>query len=408
MITLKQSFFSSLVYLLIIAVLGFFLRSFTADLLSLDFIKEYKYVVHAHSHIALLGWVYLGLTSFIVYFYTPIQAVQNHYHKIFWATQVCLIGMLIFFPIQGYAFFSILFSTLFLIVSYVFLGFIVKHVDTQHKTKNSFILIKHSLFYMVLSSIGPWVLGGIMSTLGKESVWYKLSIYFYLHFQYNAWFLLAIIGLVYFVLERENTSIAKNSISTFLYFFHSGVILTFFIYCLWANSDGSLYILSNLGSLLLGLSFLVLWKSIRQYLKAFYQKLSASHKCIIGFIVFAFLMKYILQTLSGIPYFADIVATNLDLVIGYLHWYFLGVVSLFLLFFASYLGWIRLSNLSLVLYFIAFVSTEFLIFYRAGIIAFQWPFLPDLNLYLAVGSLFFSLAVIVIFLETFWIKSKQI
>ena len=396
----KQQFLYALLYFLITAVLGFLLRLEATDFSS-DLIRTYRYVVHAHSHIALLGWVYLGLTSFILHFYLPKKAIQNHFQKIFWATQVCLVGMLIFFPIQGYALFSIIFSTLFLIVSYVFFRFVLKHVSAELKTKKSFILIKHALFYMVLSSIGPWALGGIMTTLGNQSVWYKLAIYFYLHFQYNAWFVLAMIGLLCFVLEKSNFSIKDSEFSKFLYLFHAGVILTFFLSCLWASSHWSLYVLSNLGSLLLGLSFFVLWKSIQQPLKIFYQKLSPSLRYIVGFIAFAFLAKYLLQTLSGIPYFAKIISINLDVVIGYLHWYFLGVVSLFVLFLASYFGWVKLSKLSLVLYFIAFVSTEFLIFYRAGMVAFRWPFLPDLNLYLATGSMFFGLAVILIVVETF-------
>jgi len=400
MVKPKQQFLYALMYFLITAVLGFLLRLEGTNF-SFDLIKDYRYVVHAHSHIALLGWVYLGLTSFIVHFYIPQQPIQNHYLKIFWATQVCLLGMLIFFPIQGYALFSIIFSTLFLVVSYVFFGFVLKHVDAELKTQKSFILIKHALFYMVLSSIGPWALGGIMTTLGNGSVWYKLAIYFYLHFQYNAWFVLAMIGVLCFVLEKSNFSIKDSEFSKFLYFFHAGVILTFFLSCLWASSHWSLYVLSNLGSLLLGLSFLVLWKSIQQPLKEFYQNLSPSLRYVFGFIAFAFLAKYLLQTLSGIPYFAEMASTNLDVVIGYLHWFFLGVVSLYLLFLASYLGWLKLSKLSLALYFIAFVSTEVLIFYRAGMVAFRWAFLPDLNLYLATGSMFFGLAVVVILVETF-------
>ncbi|NBC57099.1 MAG: hypothetical protein GVY05_02280, partial [Bacteroidetes bacterium] len=179
----KQQFLFALVYFLITAVFGFLLRLDGTDY-SLGFIKEYRYVVHAHSHIAILGWVYLGLTSFIVRFYVSKAAFKKHYRKIFWVTQVCILGMQIFFPIQGYAVFSIAFSTLFLVITYVFFGFILKRVDVKVKRQKSFILIKHALVYMVISSIGPWALGGIMTTLGNESVWYKLAIYFYLHFQY--------------------------------------------------------------------------------------------------------------------------------------------------------------------------------------------------------------------------------
>ena len=55
------------------------------------------------------------------------------------------------------------------------------------------------------------------------------------------------------------------------------------------------------------------------------QRLSPNLRYIVGFIAFTFFAKYLLQTLSGITYFAEMASTNLDVVIGYLHWYFLGV-----------------------------------------------------------------------------------
>jgi len=86
MITLKQYFFSSLIYLLIIAVLGFLLRNFTADLISMDFIREYEYGVHTHSHIALLGWVYIALTTLLGGIFLPHSLLRSHYLKWFIAT----------------------------------------------------------------------------------------------------------------------------------------------------------------------------------------------------------------------------------------------------------------------------------------------------------------------------------
>ncbi|WP_235923497.1 hypothetical protein [Psychroflexus aurantiacus] len=236
MMTLKQYFISSFLYLLVTAVLGFFLR-LEATPLEIGVIKNYNYVVHAHSHIALLGWVYLGLSSFIVYFFISKSKVKKHYTRIFWATQVCLIGMLIAFPVQGYALMSITFSTLFMLVSYVFFGFILRHTQAEFKLKKSFLLIKHALFYMALSSFGPWALGAIMTTLGKTSVWYKLAIYFYLHFQYNAWFVLAVIGLLVFILEKYHFRIKTQPFTKFIYLIHIGIFGSFFQSTLWASSD---------------------------------------------------------------------------------------------------------------------------------------------------------------------------
>ncbi len=385
--------------------MGFILR-LEATAWAFDIPTEYRYVVHAHSHIALLGWVYLGFSSIIAYAYVDKIQIKKHYHKIFWATQICLLGMLVSFPIQGYALFSIIFSTLFLIVSYVFFGFILRHTQPQLKSKKSFILIKHSLFYMVISSIGPWALGGIMTTLGNTSIWYKLAIYFYLHFQYNAWFVLAALGLLVFLLEQSKFDINDSAFKIFIPLIHIGIIGSFFLSCLWANSHWFLYLLSNLGSLALWISLYYFWVAVKVPWRDFVSKLSNKDKFLLQFLIFVFLSKLVLQTLSGIHYFTEIAASSLDAVIGYLHWFFLGFVSVFILFLASYLRWIKLSNFSLSLYLLAFILTEFFIFYRAGLAVFQWPFINYLNLGLALGSFLFVVAISTILIENLNPKSK--
>jgi len=402
---LRAHFIVALIYFLLAAVLGFILR-LEATSWAFGIPSEYRFVVHAHSHIGLLGWVYLGFSSIIVYAFVDKIKLKNHYSKIFWATQICLLGMLISFPIQGYALFSIIFSTLFLLVSYVFFGFILKHTQAQLKSKKSFILIKHSLFYMVISSIGPWALGGIMSTLGNTSIWYKLAIYFYLHFQYNAWFVLAALGLLLFLLEQSKLKIDDKAFKIFAPLIHIGIIGSFFLSCLWANSHWFLYLLSNLGSIALWIGLYYFWMAVKVPWRDFVSKLSNKHKFLLQFLIFVFLSKLVLQTLSGIPYFAEMAASNLDLVIGYLHWFFLGFVSVFLVFTVLYLKWIKLTNFSVIVYLLAFISTEFFIFYRAGSVMFQWPFLDNLNLYLALGSFLFVVAISTILVENLNPKSK--
>jgi hypothetical protein len=402
---LNQHFLIALIYFLIVAVLGFLLR-LEATNLNISILTDYHYVVHAHSHTALLGWVYLGFSSIIVYFFIDKQKLKTHYHKIFGATQVCLLGMLITFPIQGYALFSIVFSTLFLIISYVFFGFVLRHTSAPIKFKNSFLLIKHSLVYMVLSSLGPWALGGIIATVGKTSIWYRLAIYFYLHFQYNAWFILAALGLLVFFLEKSKIDMNPMGFSKFLVFTHIGIIGTLFLSGLWATSHWAVYLFGNIGSLALWVGLYYFWLTFKTPWVAFRSNINYKSKFLLNIIVAVLLTKLMLQTLSGIPFFAEITSTNTDVVIGYLHWFFLGFVSLFLVWIASIVNWIKLSKVSLALYLLAFLSTEFLIYYRAGIVAFQWPFIQNLNLYLALGSGLFVVAIFIIIFQT--IKSKTL
>ena len=121
MLSIKKQVLVSLFYFLIAASLGILLRLFPVTNIN----ATYKYIVHTHSHIALLGWVYVSLTSLIYYLCIDKQA-QKKYIILFWCTQITILGMLVSFPITGYALFSIIFSSLFLICSYWFFAFFQK------------------------------------------------------------------------------------------------------------------------------------------------------------------------------------------------------------------------------------------------------------------------------------------
>ncbi|MBT8306156.1 MAG: hypothetical protein KJN85_04405, partial [Maribacter sp.] len=109
-INLKSHINLSLGYFMIAAVLGVVLRSFH----SIEIPVNYKFIVHTHSHIALLGWVYMGLTTLLYKLFLEGQELDLKYRRIFWFTQFTLVGMLLSFPLLGYALLSIIFSTLFL------------------------------------------------------------------------------------------------------------------------------------------------------------------------------------------------------------------------------------------------------------------------------------------------------
>jgi len=86
-----------------------------------------------------------------------------------------------------------------------------------------------------------------MNTLGSTSSWYQNAIYFYLHFQYNGWFITALLGLLFFIFEEHSIPIAKNTFNLFFRFFILGVILTFFLSVLWMHPHPIFYVLAGLG-----------------------------------------------------------------------------------------------------------------------------------------------------------------
>lgn len=377
MINLKRHTNIALGYFLIVGLLGGFLRLFFVTAIP----ANYRFIVHAHSHIALLGWVYIALATLIYKIYFAEAGKPAIYRRIFWFTNICILGMLCSFPFQGYALFSIIFSTLFLIASYFLAWFIFKHVPGHFKELPSYKCIKAALWYMVFSSIGPWAIGGVMATLGKTSIWYKLSIYFYLHFQYNGWFILALIGILFFLFERNKISIPEQEFKRFFRLINGGIILSFFLSILWTNPPFVFYILAAAGAVLQVLAFFKFFKILLASWKRLQFKLPPFTGMLLKICGILLVGKVLLQLLTAIPFFADLSFRYTDFVIGYLHWTFLGVISIGLFAFLKYFKLLKLPRPLFWIYFCGFVLSEVLIFHKGFSF---WQRLPFLSQYASV------------------------
>lgn len=377
-------------YFVLAAVLGTVLRFFPVTDIPID----YRFMVHAHSHIALLGWVYLALTVILCHCYLERGSGQKRYRAIYWITQISLVGMLLSFPFQGYALFSISFSTLFLFCSYAFFAFFVKHVKSGLKSSNSLKCIKAAFWFMVLSSVGPWALGAIMTTLGPGSIWYRLAIYFYLHFQYNGWMVLALVGLFILILEKGGWTLPAKGFNSFFWTLVPGVVLSFFLSTLWTDPHWGLYVLGGIGGLLQAYALVLLWKMATRDKASF--RASGLQRRLLKTACVLLALKMFMQLLTAFPYFARLADTYLDFTIGYLHLTFLGAISIGLFFLTDYFGLLRISKKAYFLYFLGFLATECLIFYR-GISA--WLSLPIFDGFLeslALASLLIPMALLAI------------
>lgn len=389
-INLERHAKSALAYFLVAALLGVLLRSFH----SIEIPVNYKFIVHAHSHIALLGWVYLALTTLLYKLYLSNLNLDRKYGRIFWFTQLTLIGMLLTFPFVGYALSSIIFSTLFLFASYWFALFFLKNTPAILKKTNSYKCIRAALWYLILSSLGPWTLGAIMNTLGAESVWYRTAIYFYLHFLYNGWMIMALVGLFFYLLEQHRIRAPDQTFKKFFWILNSGIIFSFFLSTLFAHPPIFFYVLGGLGALLQLLAFGVLSKAVLGFRERPETLFSSFQKGLLITTIILLAVKMLLQLLTAIPYLADLAATILDFTIGYLHWTFLGVVTIGLFLFLDYFRLMKIGKKAYSLYLIGFFVTEALIFYK-GIMAWQGSTLfAGFFETLALGSILMSLSLI--------------
>lgn len=403
MINLRRHTNIALGYFLLVALLGLFLRLFFVIPIPANF----RFVVHGHSHIALLGWVYIALTTLIYKMYLSEEKYAGTYRRIFWFTQITLLGMLFTFPFTGYAMFSITFSTLFLFASYIMAWFVLKKTPERHRSRNSFKCIKASLWYLVISSIGPWAVGGVMATLGKTSIWYKMSIYFYLHFQYNAWFIFALCGILLYFLEQRNLIPQKKDFQSFFKLLNVAVILSFFLSVLWVEPHWIFYVLAGLGAVLQIIAFGKFYLLLKPLWKEERLPFSPFQQLLLKIVAVLLSGKILLQLLSGIPFFAKLAFTFPDLVIGYLHWTFLGVVSISLFVFLEASGLYRISLPVFWVYFGAFCVTEALIFFKGTAIWLELPLFADYFKLLAAASSFFAIAISIFLVKNLLTKKKE-
>lgn len=362
-------------YFAVAALMGTSLRVFPF----IDIPLAYKHVLHTHSHIALLGWVYMALIALLYKSYGP-EKISFRYRLLLGITHLSLVGMLFSFPFQGYGLFSIFFSTLFLFVTYGFTYWLLRRRTLENSASSQ--IIKAALFYLVISSIGPWSLGPIMALQAQETIWYRLAVYFYLHFQYNGWMQFALIGLFLKYIESKSIEIEKRPIKKIIRLLHLSVWLGFFIDVLWTEPPIFVYLLAGIG----GLLSLVVFVKLFRYLTEKCRGLSWFHSKFLTIIYGLILLKSSLQTFGAIPVVSNYISTHLDLVIAYLHLSFLGVISLSILWIARAIKIFSFKTLPTSLFIGGFFLTELLLVFRALWGSYSSPIWGSTEGHLALGS----------------------
>ncbi len=376
-------------YFIITILLGLSLRvSYIADVFF-----NIRHVTHSHSHIGLLGWIYTILSSLICQYFLR-ETDRKPYFILFLCTQFCILGMLFSFPFGGYFLYSIIFSSLFIICTYCFSIFFLKRskkynfirfsisksVDTEHDKPLSLRFVHWGIYFLILSSIGIWLLPVAIVKAGKGSDWYNSALYFFLHFQYNGWFLAVLFGLLVGEIEH-NSLLNSKRLKGALYNFVIGTIGSVTLSWVGFFNEPILYIIGNISGFLLLASIFELYRAYMQLEKP-------------AFLMQMFLLLCMLKTifmfLGSFPWIAEVVLPNREFVISYLHFTFLGVIGFGVLHFLEKNLHIHFPYWSLSLYTTAFVGSEILIAYK-GIAILCELFVPD-NYYLLLivfSSLFF-------------------
>ncbi len=285
------------------ALLGVVLRyAYTGSLSGFSF----KNVLHSHSHVMLLGFIFNALLITVWSRFTiKIDKVE---YRLFLFLQACIAIFLVAFILQGYALYSILFSTIHLWLSYILLILLWRKLDKNNPQQN---LIKLGIIFHFLSSLGPYMLGPLMAMEMQSSPWYQQAIFFYLHFQYFGVFFVWLLALLF---QKAQIGLTKKQL----------LLLAISLSFLLAHSlDFSfdhwlIQVLGSLGSL--GLVIFLL-----NFVKRF-TVLKHGYK----FIYFGVLIVAFFNILGSIPTIANLAVESRFILIAWLHLLFLGIYTPFI------------------------------------------------------------------------------
>lgn len=323
-------------YWIKIALLNFFVVALAGIILrykinfSLPFIDQ-KYLLHGHSHFAFVGWVSLSLMALMIY-YLQKNALNINYTKYRWillANTITAYGMLLAFIWQGYALFSITFSTLSILVSYAFIYCYWKDLKTTVETSSVHAWLKTGLIIWAISSVGAFCLAYFMASHLKNQDLYFAAIYFFLHFQYNGWFIFICFGLL-FAFLKQRRSIPIISISKNIYLLLAiTVVPTYFLSIIWLKIPNYLFWIAAIAGFIQLLVVLYLIKLLRRFI-SLRLDISNTTTFLWSLACVSLILKIILQSLSAVPYLAQFAFSYRPIVIGYLHLSFLGIISFFI------------------------------------------------------------------------------
>lgn len=322
-----------LVNFIIVAILGCIMRY----KIGFDFpYLDQKYLQHAHSHFAFASWISLALYLIILHSMQAQSKWTAWLHKLIFAQYLMGFGMLISFAAGGYNWLSITFSTATVIISYIILYLYIQH---RKETQNEQPWTKWflwALIWQALSSAGTFVLAYMMASHRIDQHSYLASVYFFLHFQYNGWFLFGIIGgALYFLKQNFQVWIADGLPFNLLKW---SVLPAYGLSVLWMDLPWVVYILVVGFVILQTVGITILLFRLYSVKDKVVPNILPLIKWGSLFAGSAYGIKFLLQLFSVIPAMSKLAFGFRPIVIAYLHLVLLAASSTTLILLLTGLG----------------------------------------------------------------------
>ncbi len=368
----RTPFLIALSFLCVAGSIGALLRLiYVVDLPWLTF----KPWLHAHSHVAMLGWLFPALIIAIIgQDDRPWPKGLSHWLGF---SQLLVLGMLFSFPAQGYGEISIACSIGQMLVSYVIIAR-AWHCTRHWPPTGSRMLARLAFLFQVVSTLGIWAMGPIMTNGLAGTEWYYWSIQWFLHFQFNGWYWFAAMAIGSRWAERHGVSVRLDPLTIALWAL--GTMLTFALVIAWSERLFAVLAVNSLGVFV---QFIAAWRTLMAMRKARLQAyVSTTHwmRILIGVMLLSMAAKVAAQALVAVPTVADMALTLRNYVIGFIHLNTLGALTTLMLAFALMRGWVnersKVARGALSAIVIGFCLSEVMLFVQGTFFWAGWGLIP--------------------------------
>lgn len=318
--------------LTLVGLLGLFMR--LKMLLPMAWLNQ-KYLMHAHSHFAFAGWVSHALMLLMlqaIFSLRKVDRLPTRYAYLLAANLFTAYGMLVCFSLQGYGLFAIIFSSLSILISFVFSALAWRDIGRSALVPVVKQWFKASLFFLLLSALGTFALVYLMVSKHLDPQKQLASVYFYLHFQYNGWFLFSCMGLfLHWLYVKRGLLICSTAL---FWLFFALVIPSYLLSVLWWKAFPVylyfvLVLAVSVQFVLWCYFFGKIWRTMRQGFA--FVRWNKSTRIFWVISLLGVLLKVSLQAASVVPALSQLVYAYRPIVIAYLHLVLLVIISLFIL-----------------------------------------------------------------------------
>jgi len=388
----------------IVAVLGVIMRY--KILYSLPFLDQ-KHLQEAHSHFAFYAWITNALYVLIVIYLGKINVNIDlkKYQRIIIVNILASFAMLGSFIYGGYFWGSIAASTAALLCTFVFFYFFLKDAATFNDPSKIWFLA--GLFFAVFSSIGVFSLAYFKTSGNMNRDLFLAAEYYYLHFQYNGFFIFSGIGLLFFSLKEVNSEISERKNKVIFWFMFFGCLVGYGLSVLWMKLPVYVFAMIVLSAISQTVGAFFLYAYVKKSWINLVLNWSPMQRFVLLFAGFAFFVKIVLQLGSTIPEVNQFAFGFRNVVIAYLHLVLLMCIATFLINQILATNFFTITKpllLGVKLLLLGIFLNEFMLGLM-GVFSIAYIAVPFANHFLLYISLLMMISILVIFIN---LKKKEI